>query len=202
MSQTKRGQAREKIILAAHDLFYAQGLRATSADEIIAAAGVTKVTFYRHFPGKDALIRAYLDYRHRQWMDWFEKALRQSKERRREKWETRLDPLADAFAQWTARADFRGCAFLNAAAEIGPAAPEILARVAQHKLEMRAVIASLLPARDAHARKVVNAAAIAFDGAIMRAQIGERDAALKALRAALRAMSFNPAPSAQTTHLR
>lgn len=63
--------ARERILLAAHDLFYREGIRATGVDKVIAAAGVTKVTFYRHFPSKHDLIRAFLEYRHGIWMAWF-----------------------------------------------------------------------------------------------------------------------------------
>ncbi|MHA3946251.1 helix-turn-helix domain-containing protein [Cellulomonas bogoriensis] len=40
--------------------FYVEGIRAVSADAVIAAAGVTKATFYRHFPTKDDLVVAYL----------------------------------------------------------------------------------------------------------------------------------------------
>lgn len=51
----------ERIIDAATQFFYAQGLRAVSAEKIIAQVGITKVTFYRHFPSKDDLIVAYLE---------------------------------------------------------------------------------------------------------------------------------------------
>src|ERR1700712_1483089 len=54
---------RERLIEAASELFYEQGLRAVSADKIIAEVGITKVTFYRHFPTKDDLIVAYLERR-------------------------------------------------------------------------------------------------------------------------------------------
>src|ERR1700693_3807598 len=54
---------RERIVAAATELFYAQGLRAVSAEKIIAQVGITKVTFYRHFPTKDDLIVAYLERR-------------------------------------------------------------------------------------------------------------------------------------------
>jgi AcrR family transcriptional regulator len=56
--------ARDRILRTAHDLFYADGLRATGIDRVIAEAGVTKVTFYRHFPSKNDLILAYLNLRH------------------------------------------------------------------------------------------------------------------------------------------
>ncbi|WP_394700542.1 TetR/AcrR family transcriptional regulator [Thiomicrorhabdus sp.] len=63
--------ARERILLTAHDLFYREGIRATGIDRLIREAGVTKVTFYRHFPSKNDLILAFLHYRHQRWMDWF-----------------------------------------------------------------------------------------------------------------------------------
>ena len=55
---TPRVPMRERIVEAATELFYAQGLRAVSAEKIIAQVGITKVTFYRHFPTKDDLIAA------------------------------------------------------------------------------------------------------------------------------------------------
>ena len=62
---TPRVPMRERIVEAATELFYAQGLRAVSAEKIIAQVGITKVTFYRHFPTKDDLIVAYLERRAR-----------------------------------------------------------------------------------------------------------------------------------------
>src|SRR3954470_24343514 len=67
--------ARERILVTSHDLFYRAGIRATGIDRVIAASGVTKVTFYRHFPSKDDLVRAFLDHRHGLWMAWFVDAL-------------------------------------------------------------------------------------------------------------------------------
>src|SRR3954463_401881 len=54
---------RERLIDSAGELFYAEGIRAISADRIIAAVGTTKATFYRHFPTKDDLVLAYLERR-------------------------------------------------------------------------------------------------------------------------------------------
>lgn len=46
---------------AAADLFYAQGIRAVSAEKVISQVGITKVTFYQHFPSKEKLVVAYLE---------------------------------------------------------------------------------------------------------------------------------------------
>ena len=57
---TTASPVRERILDAASRRYYADGIRAVSADRLIAEAGVSKVTFYRHFPTKDDLITAYL----------------------------------------------------------------------------------------------------------------------------------------------
>src|SRR6185436_2086359 len=65
----------DRILQAAHDLFYRDGIRATGIDRVIAESGVAKLTFYRQFASKDDLILAFLDYRHERWMAWFTAAL-------------------------------------------------------------------------------------------------------------------------------
>ena len=56
MTQSARAQkTREKIIETANDLFYKQGYRATVVNQIIEEAGVSKPTFYSHFPSKEDL---------------------------------------------------------------------------------------------------------------------------------------------------
>jgi AcrR family transcriptional regulator len=51
---------RERILLAARDLFHRRGLRAVGVETIAEAAGTNKMTLYRHFDSKDDLIVAYL----------------------------------------------------------------------------------------------------------------------------------------------
>src|SRR5688572_20128592 len=51
---------RERILIAASDLFYRQGIRAVGVDAIAEAAGTNKMTLYRHFESKDALVAEYL----------------------------------------------------------------------------------------------------------------------------------------------
>src|SRR3954470_12426719 len=52
---------RERILAAARELFYRDGIRAVGVDAIAAAAGTNKMTLYRHFASKDALVAAYLE---------------------------------------------------------------------------------------------------------------------------------------------
>src|SRR6188508_3099150 len=50
--------ARERLVLAAVDLFTEQGYDATTVAQIAQRAGVTKSTFFRHFPDKRELLVA------------------------------------------------------------------------------------------------------------------------------------------------
>ncbi|WP_280815535.1 TetR/AcrR family transcriptional regulator [Variovorax sp. TBS-050B] len=167
--------ARERILLTAHDLFYADGIRATGIDRVIAVSGVTKVTFYRHFPSKDDLVRAFLEHRHGRWMAWFVDALGRLGAERRIADGQALPVLADAMAEWFTDPAFRGCAFINAVAEVGASVQGAAELSRAHKREMVEVIAGLLP--DGPQRMAIaQAAALAVDGAIVKAQMG--DAAL------------------------
>lgn len=153
--------ASERILLTAHDLFYQYGTRATGIDRIIAESGVTKVTFYRHFPSKNALVRAYLEYRHQRWMSWFTNALqRHGKD---------IWALVPALGEWFRDPQFRGCAFINTVVELAGDLPEVVEIAHRHKDDMIAAIANLLPA-GSKIGEMAQVLGIAVDGAIVRAQ--------------------------------
>ncbi|WP_440216716.1 TetR/AcrR family transcriptional regulator [Chromobacterium piscinae] len=165
--------ARDRILATAHRLFYREGLRATGIDRLIAESGVTKVTFYRHFPSKNDLILAYLEQRHGLWMAWFRDALSRH---------ASAGPaaLALALGEWFASDDFRGCAFINGVGEM-PAEPAVAEAARRHKAEMRRAIAERLPEGPGKA-EMAEMLSLAADGAIVRAQLdGQADAALAAL---------------------
>ncbi len=167
---------RERILHAAHTLFYSQGIRATGVDKIIEAAAVTKVTFYRHYPSKELLVMAYLEFRHERWMKWFRASLAS----KLAAGASRVDALAITLREWFDDAEFRGCAFLNAAAEFGSTHPEILKIVRDHKNDVARCLDETFerPGNNLGAQLTV-----AIDGAIVHAQMGEpADRAIEALR--------------------
>ncbi|MDR3431585.1 MAG: helix-turn-helix domain containing protein [Rouxiella aceris] len=158
--------ARDRILFTAHRLFYQEGIRATGVDRVIKEAGVTKVTFYRHFPGKDALILAFLHLRHQCWMQWFATTLARNNTR-----EVGLAAaLANTLQEWFVDENFRGCAFINSSLEYAHALPEVLTLSVEHKQAMAQEVARYLPAdrqQMPHARSI----ALLIDGAIVQAQI-------------------------------
>jgi AcrR family transcriptional regulator len=114
------GSARERILKAAADLFPATGTQGTGVDALIAAAGVAKATFYRHFPSKDDLIVAWLrDSRTR----WLERVRAQVEAGPRDP-DQRILLFFDAVRDWLKDGDYRGCPYLNSGVEItDPAHP-------------------------------------------------------------------------------
>lgn len=120
--------ARQRILDTAFRLFYARGIRAVGVDLIIAESGVAKATFYRHFPAKDDLVVAYLDKVDGIWGG----QLRSAAEAAGPAAADQLVGLFDALGTACRRDGYRGCAFINAAAEATPGTP-VHERTIAHK---------------------------------------------------------------------
>jgi AcrR family transcriptional regulator len=125
-----------RILDVASELFYAHGIHAVGVDTIAAESGVTKRTLYDRFGSKDALVAAYLQERDERWRARVTAAVEAQDEPARRA----LAPftvLADWVAEGTGsttgpaplRSASRGCAFVNAFAELDdpghPARPVI-----------------------------------------------------------------------------
>lgn len=105
-------EARSRLLTTASRLFYSEGLHSVGVDRIISEASVTRATFYRHFPGKEDLLVAYLAFA--------DQAIRTQVETARNTMRDATDVLravARSIADGIRSDGFRGCAFLNAAAE-------------------------------------------------------------------------------------
>lgn len=163
--------ARDRLLHTAHRLFYRDGIRATGIDKVIAESGVTKVTFYRHFPSKNDLVCAYLEYRHVLWMGWFADALQRHGNSSKGAAKG-LGALPPALAEWFGREDFRGCAFINSVSELGDGVPQVNEIARRHKQDMADLLATLLPPSATHVQDA-QAVALVVEGAIVCAQLGE-----------------------------
>jgi AcrR family transcriptional regulator len=182
--------ARERILDAASAAFYRRGINAVGVDAVVAEAGVAKATLYHHFRSKDELVVAFLRRRDARWREWLSSAVERLAPNPRNR------PLAvfDALGEWFASDDFRGCAFINAAAEIADPAHPARAAVEDHKRLLAGYLDGLLreagsadPAADA------GAVLLLVEGAIVSALI-ERDAA-PAARARLAAARILETPT-------
>ena len=109
-STTSAMPARRRLLETATRLFYAEGVHAIGIDRIIAEAKVAKATFYNHFPSKDDLVVAYLDEQDRLGRAAVAALPRQPPFEMIVAILGRIGTAADA-------GGYRGCPFLNAAAE-------------------------------------------------------------------------------------
>ncbi|MQA35790.1 TetR/AcrR family transcriptional regulator [Modestobacter roseus] len=121
-------EARERLLRTASTLFYAEGLRAVGVDRVIAEASVTRATFYRHFPGKEDLVVAYLHGVDRAVRDRAGVVPTGAAEAAR--W---LHALTAMVGDTVCGVGFRGCAFINAAAEYPDPASPVRRAVRAHR---------------------------------------------------------------------
>jgi AcrR family transcriptional regulator len=124
----RRSEARERLLRTASGLFYTKGVHAVGVDEIISRARVTRATFYRHFPSKDDLIVEYIRTVDQHIRDAVAAALENPTSP-----DFGVRAIADYVASQIKTPGFRGCAFLNAAAEYPVAEDPIHQAVLAHR---------------------------------------------------------------------
>ncbi|GGE51477.1 TetR family transcriptional regulator [Pullulanibacillus camelliae] len=112
---TKRTPAALKILDAASQLFYWKGIHSIGVETIASEAGVTKKTLYDRFGSKDQLIVAYLEERDRQWKKHLDNYLDRIPD---DKPLQKILSIFDALEKWLETNSQRGCAFVNALAEL------------------------------------------------------------------------------------
>lgn len=127
-TDTRPSEARQRLLATATRIFYAEGIHSVGVDRIIAEAKVTRATFYRHFPSKEDLILAYLREVHEMERGRVDAAIAANP--------STVDALLDiagSIAQNIQSPGFRGCAFLNAAAEYPDADHPIRQEIIAHR---------------------------------------------------------------------
>ena len=135
-------EARARLLGSASRLFYTEGLHSVGIDRVIADAGVTRATLYRHFPSKDDLLVAYLTEA--------DNAIRAQVESARKSAggapEDVVLAVATTIADGIRSPGFRGCAFLNAAAAYPDPAPPVHRAVLAHRQWFLDTVTELLAA--------------------------------------------------------
>ncbi|CAL9330878.1 TetR/AcrR family transcriptional regulator [Streptomyces sp. enrichment culture] len=179
----RRRPARERILAAAARRFYSDGITATGIDTITADAGVAKMSLYNNFSSKAELVRAYLERRHAAWRERYAARLSPGQDPR-----DRVLTVFDTYIDSTRSADdgdFRGCALLNAAAEM-PVGHETRALVGRQKQEVEQImadhLAELLPDRPDTARTAAAHLSFLLEGAITRAGLESDSRCLRQAR--------------------
>ena len=181
---TRGAVTRERIVDAAAELFYAQGLRAVSADKIIERAGITKVTFYRHFPTKDDLIVAYLERR----AAWERDAIMGASEAASGDIDETIRLVSEGIGAEACAPGFRGCPFINAAAEYADPAHPVRRVVDSHRAWFLAMLGKLTAAVGVDDPTAAEELMMLRDGAMVSGYLGDPEKVSAALLSASRAV--------------
>jgi AcrR family transcriptional regulator len=107
-----RASARDRLLQASNELFYAEGVQTVGIDRIIERAGVAKASLYNHFASKEELVAAYLASRRDYTTARIAKAVEGVDDPRQ-----KILAVFDAQAKQFQQGDFHGCAFVAASTE-------------------------------------------------------------------------------------
>lgn len=127
-AQPRRQSVRQRLVTAAEELFYAQGIASVGVDAVVARAGVATASLYKHFGGKDGLVAGYLEARDERWRRHWEAHIDQHSD----PWERAL-AVFSALDTWDpGHMPNKGCAHLAALQQL-PADHPGAAVSRQHK---------------------------------------------------------------------
>lgn len=175
--------ARERLLKAASELFYNEGIVATGIDAITARAGVAKMSLYNNFASKADLVQAYVQSRHEEWQGIYRARLRTAVTPR-----DRILAVFDSYLDHAAfdyQKGFRGCGLYNAAAEL-PMGDPGRAAVATQKEEaerfIRDALEELLPRDPTRAAELAEHLSFLLEGAMTRAGLEGHDTRLRSAR--------------------
>jgi AcrR family transcriptional regulator len=169
--------ARARILDAAAQHFYAGGIAATGIDVITASAGVAKMSLYNNFASKAALVEAYIDARHEEWLGLYRARIADAatpQERVLAVFDAYIDHAAAAYSH-----GFRGCGLLNAAAELGVDDPGRIA-VRHHKEHVEQILTEHLTTLTdpSSAQRLAERFSFLLEGAMARAGLEGQPARL------------------------
>ena len=162
--------ARRRLLDTATRLFYEGGIHAVGIDRIIAEAGVAKATFYNHFPSKDDLVVAYIEEQDRLGRAAVAALPKQPPR------ET-IAAIMGRISEAVTAGGWRGCPFLNAAAEYPDPASPVRRAIDARRVWYHETLRSLLAADGDPSPPVTASLLVALsDGLLESAYLDDPDA--------------------------
>lgn len=180
---------RERLLDTARRLFYSEGIHSVPVDRLVTEANVTRATFYRHFPAKEDLVVEYLRATDADLRTAVGEATGQDDPQRN------ITALLDLIGHTTNAPGFRGCHFINAAAEYPEAGHPVRVAIDDHRAwfqqtvtELAAEIGHPDPGYAGHVLVLLH------DGALAGAQLDDPKAVREAVIRAARDLLGLPEP--------
>jgi AcrR family transcriptional regulator len=186
---TRLPGARDRILQAASALFYGEGIHAVGVDRVTAESGVAKATLYQQFRSKDELVAACLQRHAEHWRRTVAAPVRALPGPAGRQIGAVFLRLGEAFAQ----PGFRGCPFINAAAEYPGQDGPVVAVIAAHRAQVRGLFAELLAGLPAARRGMLtDQLVMLYDGTMVSAQLDHGARAAHRAQAAARHLLEDP----------
>ncbi len=161
---------KQLLINTALDLFYKKGINSVGINEVLQASGIAKKTLYNHFASKEALIIATLEFRHGIFLHWLNESVVGSTTNK-----GFATALFGALTLWfndqvSELADFRGCFFINTAAEFSGQSVEVMKYCRMHKAKVRTLLEKNMPVKD---ESLLDMICVLKEGAITTAYVSK-----------------------------
>jgi AcrR family transcriptional regulator len=168
---------RDRLLQTARRLFYAEGIHSVGVDRLVTEANVTRATFYRHFPTKEALVEAYLRATDSDLRTAVDQALAVDDPG------AALGALLDLIGHTTNAPGFRGCHFINAAAEYPDSVHPVRVAIDDHRAWFQRTVTELA-AQLGHPdpAEAGQMLVLLHDGALAAAQLDDPKAVRRAVR--------------------
>jgi AcrR family transcriptional regulator len=177
---------RERLVVCAIELFYTHGFQAVGIDQVIAAAGVTKTTFYKHFESKTDLMVAAVQRRDEWELGAWMRAVQQLAG---DDPRGQLLAFFDVLDIWFNDADFKGCLFLNTAAEFPNPNDPVHQAAAAHKRTSRDAFRDLAAAAGVpDPEDFADRYTALFEGTLVLRQVHGRNDAAKVIKPAVESL--------------
>ena len=169
-SRPELSPARRRLLDTATRLFYEGGIHAIGIDRIIAEAGVAKATFYNHFPSKDDLVVAYIEEQDRLGRAAVAALPKQPPRKA-------ITAIMGRISEAVTAGGWRGCPFLNAAAEYPDPASPVRRAIDARRVWYHETLRSLLAADGDPSPPVTASLLVALsDGLLESAYLDDPDA--------------------------
>jgi len=173
----RRRNAKQRLLQAADELFYSEGIHTVGIDRVIAHAGVAKGSLYYSFTGKDELVSEYLTERHGRWAERVSAGVEAHTDPR-----DRILAVYDALGTLFAQPDYRGCAFMNAIAEAAPDSVEANAATAFRAWVHILFLGLATDTVAADPKQLAEGLVVLYDGAVATAQMDRAPEAARTAR--------------------
>lgn len=161
MSEMTSSMGRERLLVAARELYLCRGAANVGINDVTARAGVARMTLYNNFPSKEALTSAVYERLAQETLQTLRELVIDAASDER-----KILAIFDHFAKKQIDAGFRGCAFIHASLQPAEAAGDVYEIVHAYKLALRDHVYGLIDPKRRNCAELADQIVLLLDGAV------------------------------------